>query len=176
MAGKISADEAFAHIVDHVMPLAVGSRDLVREAVERFSACVLFHGIAMRPGKPLLFAMLPDGRSFFGLPGNPVAALVGFRFFVWAAICRSLGLPVETGCAVRSPIAGPPGTSLFLRARYDDPFGGRIDVERDQRSDILSSVLAATGWLRMEQFGDGQRRGFSRSFRHLSVSRPDHSR
>lgn len=135
--------------------VSVGSRDLVREAVESFGARVLFHGIAMRPGKPLLFAILPDGRPFFGLPGNPVAALVGFRFFVWAAICRSLGLPVETGRAVRSPVAGRPGTSLFLRARYDDPFDGRIDVELDQRSHILSSVLAATGWLRVEQSGDG---------------------
>lgn len=135
--------------------VSVGSRDFVREAVESLGACVHFHGVAMRPGKPLLFATLPDGRPFFGLPGNPVAALVSFRFFVWAAICRSMGLPIETGRSVRSPIMGRPGTSLFLRARYDEPFNGSLDVGLDQRSHILSSVLAATGWLRVEQSENG---------------------
>lgn len=154
--------------------VSVGSRDLVREAAESLGARVLFHGIAMRPGKPLLFAMLPDGRPLFGLPGNPVAALVGFRFFVWAAICRSMNLPIEAGRAVKSPILGRPGTSLFLRARYDDPFDGGIDVELDQRSHILSSVLPATGWLRVEQSKDGTEAWLFPKLPSWPVSHPDH--
>ena len=38
--------------------------------------------VAIRPGKPLLFARLANGALYFGLPGNPVACAVGWRFFV----------------------------------------------------------------------------------------------
>lgn len=42
---------------------------------------VLFHGVAIRPGKPILFASLGDG-ALFALPGNPGATFVGFHLFV----------------------------------------------------------------------------------------------
>ncbi|MFM7809473.1 MAG: molybdopterin-binding protein, partial [Planctomycetota bacterium] len=60
--------------------ISMGHRDPVRAAVERLGARVIFHGLPQRPGKPMLGAVSrrADGRplAVFGLPGNPLSALV----------------------------------------------------------------------------------------------------
>jgi molybdopterin molybdotransferase len=137
-----------------------GAFDLVRACVEAQGGEILFHGLEMRPGKPLLFARLPSGALYFGLPGNPVAALVGFRFFVLAAIRAALGLPEEVGEDIPSlsneaanPARGP---TRFLRVRLrDDADGPTYDTDLDQRSHILSSTILAEAWLRID--GDSGR-------------------
>lgn len=155
-------DEAIAQLRGHDLILStggvsVGAHDLVRAAIERAGARICFHGIAMRPGKPILFAILPDGGLFFGLPGNPVAALVGLRFFVIAAVRQMLGLSEERGEPVRTDYAGRAGTTMFLRARRAHDFSGRVqtDLDLDQRSHILSSMAAADSWLRVAPTGTG---------------------
>jgi len=137
--------------------VSVGDFDLVRAGLEARGVTLHFHGVQMRPGKPLLFATLPDGRPYFGLPGNPVAALVAFRFFVMAAVRRMLGLPREAGEAVVADAEVRAGTTLFLRGRRAIDPEGRvwIDTGFDQRSHILSSVVHADHWLRVAP--DGQR-------------------
>ncbi|KAJ9247669.1 hypothetical protein DTO207G8_7899 [Paecilomyces variotii] len=79
--------------------VSAGKFDFVRKAIESIGAKVLFHGAAIRPGHPVLFATLPSGRydstgsrdyplnkqtstAFFGLPGNPVASAACLRFLV----------------------------------------------------------------------------------------------
>lgn len=126
-----------------------GGHDHVRQALEAIGARIIFHGVAMRPGKPILFALLPDGRPFFGLPGNPVAALVGFRFFVLTAIRRTLGLERERGTPVTGVGPARTGTTLFLRGRRDDLHGG-VEIDADQRSHVLGSVVTSDCWVRLE--------------------------
>jgi len=86
--------------------VSVGKSDYVRAAVERVEATVRFHGVAMKPGKPLLYATLPGNRHVFGLPGNPVSALTGFYLFALSALHRLAGLPL-TACrpVVHLPLA-----------------------------------------------------------------------
>jgi molybdopterin molybdotransferase len=129
-----------------------GRHDLVRGLVEGAGATILFHGLAMRPGKPLLFALLPDGTPFFGLPGNPVAALVAFRFFVMSAIRRFMGLAPETGVRIAPPQDGRDGTTLFLRANAGPP-GMGVRLLENQRSHVMHSVLAADSWVRLDGSG-----------------------
>lgn len=130
--------------------VSAGPHDLVRHAIEA-DAEIIFHGIAMRPGKPLLFARLRDGRLLFGLPGNPVAAMVGFRFFVCAALRRLMGLPDEVGRAFSPPPAdGRAGTTLFLRARQAEREGDPPLILADQRSHVMRSLLDADCWVRLE--------------------------
>lgn len=147
-------DQATEDIVISSGGVSVGEHDLIRSAIERRGAKILFHGLAMRPGKPILFAVLPDGRLFFGLPGNPVAALVGFRFFVTAAFRSLLGLGREHGIEARLDVDGRPQTTLFLRARTSRFRDGSLCIETaglDQRSHVLSSVAEADSWLRVDQ-------------------------
>jgi molybdopterin molybdotransferase len=73
---------------------SVGEHDLVRAALEAEGIPLAFWKIAMRPGKPMMFASRRR-RRILGLPGNPVSALVCARIFVKPLIDRLLGLRPE---------------------------------------------------------------------------------
>ncbi len=85
--------------------VSVGKYDFVPEVMGRVGATVRFHGVAMRPGKPTLYATLPGNRHVFGLPGNPLSAMTGFHEFVLPALRRMSGVP-EKECrpAMRLPL------------------------------------------------------------------------
>ncbi|EAQ85564.1 hypothetical protein CHGG_09578 [Chaetomium globosum CBS 148.51] len=62
-----------------------GKFDHIRAVLEQIGSTIVFHGLRVRPGHPVLFAVIPgpNGRTpFFGLPGNPGAAAACFRFLV----------------------------------------------------------------------------------------------
>lgn len=139
-----------------------GDHDLIRGQLIAAGAQILIDGVHMRPGKPVLFALLADGRPFFALPGNPVAALVGFRFFVTAGLRRLLGLAPESGRGIDVDAPSRSGTTLFLRGRSNDRQDARCsDTDLDQRSHVLRSVLAADEWIRLE---DRDGKGFALAY------------
>jgi molybdopterin molybdotransferase len=72
--------------------VSVGPHDLVRRVSARLGVEEVFWGVAMRPGKPLAFGVR-DGTLVFGLPGNPVSALVGSLLFVRPALLALQGHP-----------------------------------------------------------------------------------
>ncbi len=89
--------------------VSVGRYDWVSRAVEAAGGKTLFHGVAMKPGKPLLMARFEGGTVLFGLPGNPLSALVGFHEFVLPALRRLSGVAAE---ACRPAIYAPLATDL----------------------------------------------------------------
>ena len=64
--------------------VSVGDRDFVPHAMERAGLEIRFHSVAIKPGKPTVYATWPrtPGRFALGLPGNPMAVLLGFHLFV----------------------------------------------------------------------------------------------
>nr|WP_310225281.1 molybdopterin molybdotransferase MoeA [Sphingobium xenophagum] len=126
---------------------SVGDRDLLRPAVERVGGDVQFHGVHMRPGKPVLFATHPDGATFFGLPGNPVAALVGARFFVMRAIRARLGLDAErpTRTFDEIPEAGP--TRILKAMTREGSTDDCVEILPAQQSHMLRPLLSANAWV-----------------------------
>lgn len=88
--------------------VSMGKFDLVRPVVEkRLGGRVIFHGVKVRPGLPVFFALLERGRTdsdsrsrnctaLFGLPGNPLATAMALRFFVvpYLAALRGIALPI----------------------------------------------------------------------------------
>jgi molybdopterin molybdotransferase len=76
--------------------VSVGKYDFVRDAIEAAGATIRFHGLAMKPGKPALYATAPVNRHVFGLPGNPLSALTAFHEFALPALRRLAGHPAET--------------------------------------------------------------------------------
>jgi molybdopterin molybdotransferase len=70
--------------------VSVGPHDLVRKVEAELGVEEVFWGVAMKPGKPISFGVL-GGRLVFGLPGNPVSALVGFELFVRPALLALQG-------------------------------------------------------------------------------------
>jgi molybdopterin molybdotransferase len=129
--------------------VSVGDHDHVRKAIEAIGGKVHFHGVAMRPGKPVLFATLPNGNLFFGLPGNPVSATIAFRFFVVEAIRAMLGVGRERGQIVGDHAPSKPGLTFFLKSRRSAPDHGEVVVEplADQRSHTMRPLIDANCWL-----------------------------
>ena len=72
--------------------VSVGKFDLVPQVLKDLGVETHFHHIRMKPGKPLLFGTKGD-TLVFGLPGNPVSALVCFELFVRPALRSLAGLP-----------------------------------------------------------------------------------
>ena len=88
--------------------MSVGKYDVVREAIERIGGAVRLHGVAMKPGKPFLYATLGQNRHIFGLPGNPLSALTGLHEFVLPALRRLSGMRLpECRPSLWLPLAAP---------------------------------------------------------------------
>lgn len=145
-----AAREAGADLVVSTGAVSMGRYDFIPEALRQLGAQQHFHKLAMRPGKPLLFATLPDGSLYFGLPGNPVSSLVGARFFVNAAVRTLLGLPAETPrfLPLSAAVAQKPPLTMFQKARLLHDVGEPLRVERlaGQESFRMAPLLEADAW------------------------------
>ena len=71
--------------------VSVGVYDFTKPALKELEAEIFLERVALRPGKPTVFARLPGGTLFFGLPGNPVSVSVTFNLFVRTAILAMQG-------------------------------------------------------------------------------------
>jgi molybdopterin molybdotransferase len=127
--------------------VSVGEADFTREVMNRLGE-VDFWRIAMRPGRPLAFGRI--GKAlYFGLPGNPVAVMVTFHFFVQDALRRLGGaLPQErTLLRARSAatIRKKPGRTEYQRGILRRSSDGEIEVvvTGQQGSGVLRSMSEA---------------------------------
>lgn len=136
--------------------VSAGDFDPVRDALFELQrvgeAIIHFWKIAMKPGKPVMFATLKNGVPIFGLPGNPAAVTVSFEQFVRPALLKMTGRKclnrVQVQAEVLSPFRSPPGKVEFVRV-YVRPFenGWQADVTGDQSSGRLSTMTRANALL-----------------------------
>jgi molybdopterin molybdotransferase len=138
-----------ADIVMTTGGVSAGTRDIIPRLIEEQGGSIHFHGVAMRPGKPVLFATLADGRPFFGLPGNPVASLVGSRFFVQHAVRTMLGLGREIGEHAEPIGSVRPGITNFLKISRETHGANATTIEilPGQQSHRLRPLLMANAWM-----------------------------
>ena len=66
--------------------VSMGVYDVTKNALKELGAEIFFERVALRPGKPIVFARLPGGALVFGLPGNPVSVSVTFNLFARTAL------------------------------------------------------------------------------------------
>ena len=85
--------------------VSVGPHDLVRRVEAELGVEEVFWRVAVKPGKPIAFGVR-EGTLVFGLPGNPVSALVGFELFVAPAVRALLGAPDPLPSFERGRLAG----------------------------------------------------------------------
>lgn len=71
--------------------VSMGVYDVTKSALKELEAELFFERVALRPGKPTVFARLPNGTLVFGLPGNPVSVSVTFNLFARTAILAMQG-------------------------------------------------------------------------------------
>ena len=127
--------------------VSVGEHDHVRPALAALRVEQVFWGVALRPGKPTYFGVHPPASLVFGLPGNPVSAIVTFMLFVRPAILRMLGAEERVARATAildEDYKKVPGRAHLVRCRLelaDDGWHAR--PTKDQGSHILTSMLGA---------------------------------
>jgi molybdopterin molybdotransferase len=128
---------------------SVGEHDLVKDVLEEIGAETAFWRVRIRPGSPFSFARV-GAVPVFGLPGNPVSAVVTFEILVKPALRRMLGRHALHSPVVRarlsSPVKTTTGLTQFMRVRLHDEGGTLVaTVTGPQGSGMLSSVARADG-------------------------------
>lgn len=100
--------------------VSAGKYDLVKPVLQRLGAEVVFDSVRMRPGRPTLFAWCGE-RPVFGLPGNPVSAMLAFELFVLPALDLLAGAPPRqlplVSAQLARPLAEQAPLAHFLPAR-----------------------------------------------------------
>ncbi len=143
--------------------VSVGEADFTREVMARLGE-VLFWKIAMKPGRPLAFGRIgqPDaegdgGAWLFGLPGNPVAAMVAFYQFARPALLCLAGVdpvaePPLLQVSCTQAIRKAPGRSEFLRGvLFRDGADWKVRTTGPQGSGLLSSMADANCFIVLGQ-------------------------
>jgi molybdopterin molybdotransferase len=142
--------------------VSAGRHDFVGAVLAGLDARVRFHGVAVRPGKPVLFATLPGGPAVLGLPGNPVASAASLRFLAAPFLRAALGLAPERPlrAVLAADVKKPQGLRFFARARVEvGPGGATADVLCGQGSAIVSTTLRANAWAVLPEEGARQAAG-----------------
>ncbi|HEX8561221.1 MAG TPA: gephyrin-like molybdotransferase Glp [Pyrinomonadaceae bacterium] len=113
--------------------VSMGRYDFTKAALRALGAEVFFERVALRPGKPTVFARLPGGALVFGLPGNPVSVSVTFNLFARTALRRMQGArdaaPREETAVLSHPAKAAAGRDSYLPAALSTDAGGRLLAE-----------------------------------------------
>ncbi len=124
------AIDARVDLVISTGAVSMGRYDFVPDTLRRFGAQLLFHKVAIRPGKPLLAARLANGPLVIALPGTPMAVAAGFRFMVIPALRKMGGQGSEAAinAVLDTPQQPKAGLRHFLRANLQPHLDGQMHV------------------------------------------------
>jgi molybdopterin molybdotransferase len=145
--------------------VSVGKYDFVKDVLAELGMVLDFWRVAMKPGSPMAFGRVGD-RPVFGLPGNPVSAMVTFEVFVRPALLHMAGVgeldrPVVLA-ELAEPMTKPRGKTHFVRGRlFRDGERVLVAPTGSQDSGVLTSMVKASGLIVLaqdaERFERGQR-------------------
>lgn len=130
--------------------VSMGRYDFVKPALEAVGATLIFHKVTQKPGKPLLFAVLPNGTLYFGLPGNPVSTTANCRFYVHHALSVMQQKPMEQPMKLRleNDVEKPEGMAVLLKARcVRGRDGAMVRALEGQESFQTKPLLEMNGWI-----------------------------
>jgi molybdopterin molybdotransferase len=127
--------------------VSVGAHDHVRPALETLGVERAFWGVALRPGKPTWFGISGSGGLVFGLPGNPVSAMVTFILFGRLAIRALIGadpLATRATAFLETGYQKSPGRAHAVRCSLRPSSRGLLARPTGaQGSHVLTSMLSA---------------------------------
>jgi molybdopterin molybdotransferase len=129
LSARIENSALDAEVVITTGGVSVGKYDFTKEAIQSAGAKILFDQVALKPGKPAVFAK-QRRKIFFGLPGNPVSTAVTFFLFVRRAlmILQSAADPaVRRGfAALYAPLRGTKDRDVYFPARLASSADGKL--------------------------------------------------
>ena len=131
---------------------SVSARDLTAEVIQGLGEPgVLLHGVSLRPGKPTVLAVV-EGKPVFGLPGNPVSAMIVFDLFVrpaiaWLSGCDAPPEPPTARAVLTRDVASAPGREDYVPARLVERDGARYAEPVFGKSNLIYTLVRADGLL-----------------------------
>lgn len=143
---------------------SAGARDLTRAVVESLGEPgVLFHGVAVRPGKPTVVGA-HRGVPIFGLPGHPISAMVIFLVLVRPLLEQLLGIPPgEGGLTVRARLAdnlpSQAGREDYYQVTLRPAADGMEAVPVFRKSGLVTAMVRGRGMVRVAPEREGLEAG-----------------
>jgi molybdopterin molybdotransferase len=142
-----------ADMVVSIGGVSMGEKDWVRPALKAIGAQQIFWKVAMRPGKPLVFARRGE-QLFVGLPGNPVSALVGAELFLKPMVRQFVGqsdifpAPLFATLKNTAPLKKRADFCTFFRAQVtSEKEGLNVTALTKQSSGQISGLAQANALL-----------------------------
>jgi molybdopterin molybdotransferase len=131
--------------------VSAGKFDFVPSVVKKFKLLKYFKSVAIRPGKPILFAKFKrKPKVIFGLPGNPISSAACFRFFVFPYLLNILGIEDEKPikAILKSKLIKKINFTRFVKAKINTTKNGKIEVDvlKGQESFRIHSFIKSNIW------------------------------
>ena len=124
---------------------SVGERDLILDVVAARGE-MLFHGIAVKPGKPTAFGRI-EGKLFFGMPGYPTSCLSNAYILLAPALRRLARLPQQIVRSLTLPlgarVVSAPGRHQFYSVRVENG----VAMPAFKASGDITSMSQADGYM-----------------------------
>jgi molybdopterin molybdotransferase len=143
IVAKLAEDLAGCDAVLLSGGVSMGDRDFVPDAVRQTGGEIVFHGLALRPGRPTLGAVGPRGQAVLGLPGNPLSVLVTVRRLAAIALRKLAGMAEIDPPAPRVSLQGTatvhPEFRLFPPALLTPEGSARIVPARNS-GDLIAAA------------------------------------
>jgi len=131
--------------------VSAGKFDFVPNVIQSFRLSDYFKSVAIRPGKPVLFAKIKGKqKAIFGLPGNPMSSAACFRFFVYPYIENILGLSKEKPikATLKNEFIKKKKFVRFAKSKLNTTKNGKLEVEvlKGQESFRIKSFVKSNIW------------------------------
>jgi putative molybdopterin biosynthesis protein len=136
---------------------SAGSEDFTARVVQNLGE-LLVHGIAIRPGHPVVLGVARD-RPLIGIPGYPVSAALTFELLVAPLVQAKLGRAAPAPSTIRARIArkvvSPMGEDEFLRVKLGKVGERLIAAPLERGAGMIMSLVRADGIARIPRFSEG---------------------
>ena len=131
--------------------VSAGKFDFIPDIVKKFKLSSYFKSVAIRPGKPVLFARIKNKQKvIFGLPGNPMSSAACFRFFVYPYITNVMGISEEKpiSAILKNDFIKKKNFTRFAKSKLNTTKNGKIEVEilKGQESFRIKSFVKSNIW------------------------------
>ena len=145
--------------------VSAGKFDFVPSIVNKFKLSNYFKSVAIRPGKPILFAKIRGkSKAIFGLPGNPISSAACFRFFVYPYLRNLLGIKEEISfkAILKNEFIKKKNFTRFVKSKLSTTKNGKLMVQilKGQESFRIKSFIQSNIWVLLpsgkEKFKKGE--------------------
>lgn len=140
---------------------SAGSEDYTAPVIAELGR-VLVHGVAIRPGHPLILSVV-RGKPVIGLPGYPVSTMLTAELFLRPLVYRLQGLappePQVVEAAMSRKVLSPMGEDEFLRVNLGRVGGRIVATPLTRGAGVVTSLVRADGIARLPRFSEGVHAG-----------------